>query len=58
MLLLSFNVVYLFVGMTSTGDECWGGYYCPPGMSEPNPPLYICPPGMHCPNGSEIYKAS
>ncbi|KAK2153848.1 hypothetical protein LSH36_283g03001 [Paralvinella palmiformis] len=43
-------------GMTSPGDQCWGGYYCPSRISVPNPPEYICPVGMHCPNGSEIYK--
>lgn len=42
--------------MTDTGYPCWGGYYCPTGISEPNPVGYICPQGMHCPNGSEIYK--
>ena len=46
----------LDAGMTDTGYQCWGGYYCPSGVAVPNPTLYICPRGMHCPNGSEIYK--
>lgn len=43
-------------GMTDTGYQCWGGYYCPTGLDVPNPAHYLCPRGMHCPNGSEIYK--
>ena len=46
------------VGMTTPVELCWGGYYCPDGMYEPNPSQYICPRGMHCPNGSEIYQVS
>ena len=44
--------------MTTPTELCWGGYYCPDGMYEPNPSLYLCPRGMHCPNGSEIYQVT
>lgn len=49
-------LLYVCAGMTDTGAQCWGGYYCPTGIDVPNPALYLCPRGMHCPNGSEIYK--
>ena len=45
-----------FAGQTEATLQCWGGYYCPVGLSEPNPVQYLCPQGLHCPNGSEIYK--
>ncbi|PIK41162.1 hypothetical protein BSL78_21986 [Apostichopus japonicus] len=43
--------------MTVVTEICWGGYYCPPGQSSPNPSDYLCPIGVHCPNGSEIYQS-
>ena len=48
----------MLAGQTEATLQCWGGYYCPIGLSEPNPVLYLCPQGLHCPNGSEIYKVS
>jgi len=54
-----FNVCHFIFspsGMTEATYKCWGGYYCPGGMSAPNPTEYLCPRGMQCPNGSDIYK--
>eukprot|EP01012_Entosiphon_sulcatum_P020572 TRINITY_DN2549_c0_g1_i18.p1 TRINITY_DN2549_c0_g1~~TRINITY_DN2549_c0_g1_i18.p1 ORF type:complete len:7257 (+),score=712.60 TRINITY_DN2549_c0_g1_i18:702-21773(+) len=31
---------------------CYGGFYCPGGNSEPEPPAFFCPFGMQCPIGS------
>ena len=41
--------------MTVVTEDCWGGFYCPSGISVPNPTDFMCPTGMHCPNGSAIY---